>query len=386
MFQLIFLILSAFLLSSQALIHHLTINHDSRNVFKIETFAFLRDGVINVTISDFNFHLVTIGTNNSHPSSGKFMDTTPLRKLLSSNKKLNDSNVPSFPMGFLMRHADSESEAQEDLETIVERGVCIFDKKQKEDIFIDLTNPKAWKKSNLYHVISSDEHVGFYTLIYAHCLPSGYHGNTKFKLDADFYNPGPNYLSAGDTYLPLVYFLFFLLFSLSLGLWIWIVYSSSNSGPTTSLSSKPVVNHIHHMMTVLLAFKCLSLFFESVRYHYIAIYGVSETWSMVYFFFATLKGIMLFTVILLIGSGYSLMKNYLNDNEKRIIFVVLILQVLDNIAMVIIEDSAPGSQSWLAWKDILHLVDIICCLAILLPIVWSIRHLRSVIQYFHLFI
>merc|ERR1740130_2424436 len=29
------------------------------------------------------------------------------------------------------------------------------------------------------------------------------------------------------------------------------------------------------------------------------------------------------------------------------------------------------------WRDILHLVDIVCCVAILLPIVWSIRHLQE---------
>lgn len=97
---------------------------------------------------------------------------------------------------------------------------------------------------------------------------------------------------------------------------------------------------------------------------------------MVYYVFAFLKGIMLFTVILLIGSGWSLMKSYLNDQEKRIIWIVLTLQVLDNIAMIVLEESAPGSQGWLTWRDILHLVDIVCCCAILLPIVWSIRHLR----------
>jgi G protein-coupled receptor 107 len=58
------------------------------------------------------------------------------------------------------------------------------------------------------------------------------------------------------------------------------------------------------------------------------------------------------------------------------IYFVLILQVLDNVAMVVLEESAPGSQGWLTWRDLLHLVDIICCCAILLPIVWTIRHLR----------
>ena len=33
---------------------------------------------------------------------------------------------------------------------------------------------------------------------------------------------------------------------------------------------------------------------------------------------------MLFTVILLIGSGWSLMKSYLNDKEKKTILFVLV--------------------------------------------------------------
>ena len=45
--------------------------------------------------------------------------------------------------------------------------------------------------------------------------------------------------------------------------------------------------------------------------------------------------------------------------------------------MVVIEETAPGSQGWLTWRDVLHLVDIICCCAILFPIIWSIRHLRQ---------
>ena len=32
---------------------------------------------------------------------------------------------------------------------------------------------------------------------------------------------------------------------------------------------------------------------------------------------------------------------------------------------------------WLEWRDLFHLLDIICCCAILFPIVWSIKHMRE---------
>lgn len=126
--------------------------------------------------------------------------------------------------------------------------------------------------------------------------------------------------------------------------------------------------------------KTLSLLSESIRYHYIALYGVSESWSIIYYIFSFLKGIMLFTVIILIGSGWSVIKSFLNSHEKNIIFVVLILQVLNNIAMVVIEETSPGSIGWLNWRDMLHIVDILCCGAIIFPLAWSIRHLQEASQ------
>lgn len=51
--------------------------------------------------------------------------------------------------------------------------------------------------------------------------------------------------------------------------------------------------------------------------------------------------------------------------------------MLDNVALVVLEEMAPGSVEWYTWRDVLHLVDIACCCAILFPIVWSIRHLRQ---------
>lgn len=81
------------------------------------------------------------------------------------------------------------------------------------------------------------------------------------------------------------------------------------------------------MMTVLLVFKTLSMLFESIRYHYLGLTGAAEAWSIVYYLFAFLKGITLFVVMLLIGSGWSLIKPFLHSRDKKIIVVVLSLQV-----------------------------------------------------------
>ena len=47
------------------------------------------------------------------------------------------------------------------------------------------------------------------------------------------------------------------------------------------------------------------------------------------------------------------------------------------MATIILDESGPSSREWFTWRDIFHLVDIICCCAILFPIVWSIKHLRE---------
>eukprot|EP00904_Undaria_pinnatifida_P000070 jgi/Undpi1/10063/HiC_scaffold_28.g12517.m1 len=131
------------------------------------------------------------------------------------------------------------------------------------------------------------------------------------------------------------------------------------------------------MMTVLLVFKTLSMLFESIRFHYLGLTGAAEAWSIVYYLFAFLKGITLFVVMLLIGSGWSLIKPFLHARDKKIIVVVLSLQVLNNVAQIVLEETAPGSTVWLKWRNVLHVVDIVCCCFILVPIIWSIRNLRD---------
>eukprot|EP00607_Mallomonas_marina_P009512 CAMPEP_0182419110 /NCGR_PEP_ID=MMETSP1167-20130531/3509_1 /TAXON_ID=2988 /ORGANISM="Mallomonas Sp, Strain CCMP3275" /LENGTH=483 /DNA_ID=CAMNT_0024593745 /DNA_START=99 /DNA_END=1550 /DNA_ORIENTATION=+ len=342
----LFCIFSAFFYigSVASLVHNLVIRNDPRNLFKIETFGFIPGGKINITVEDFSLGAVKSGTNSS---------------LLQT--------------GFILRKFSSETAAEQDLEMIMEEMKCILNHPGEDDYVIDLSNQKTWRKLSKGYIIKPGA-AGLYSLVFARCRPMGPH-YVSFKLSASFRNPGPNYLSAGDAPLPTMYLVFFLLFLAALGVWVTVLVRPNPPG------TDPVkVHSIHYMMAVLLLLKTLCLLFESIRFHYIASTGASnlaEAWSIVFYIFTFLKGVMLFTVILLIGSGWSLMKGYLNDREKKIIMIVLTLQVIDNVAMIVLEETAPGSQGWLTWRDLLHLVDVMCCCAILFPIVWSIRHLRQ---------
>ena len=99
-----------------------------------------------------------------------------------------------------------------------------------------------------------------------------------------------------------------------------------------------------------------------------------------YYFVNFVKGSFLFTVILLIGSGWSFVKPVINDKERKVIFLVLLLQIIDNIALVVLSTETEGEQKYDDWSAVLHMVDIICCCAVLVPIVWQVNALEQSIE------
>ena len=143
---------------------------------------------------------------------------------------------------------------------------------------------------------------------------------------------------------------------------------------------QPIVYPIHHLMSLLLLLKTLAIFFEAVRYHYLRVTGHAVLWSAVYYTFAFLKGTTLFTVILLLGSGWSFVKPFLSDREKKMILAILVLQVLNNIAIVVLTQETEGEIRFDNWTAVLHLVDILCCCAVLIPIVWHVNALEKNIE------
>jgi len=112
-------------------------------------------------------------------------------------------------------------------------------------------------------------------------------------MEAAFVNPGPDYLSACEKPLPSLYFYFCLANLAALVAWV--------AALCTKTGTK--VHKLHFMMAALLVLKVGTLLSESIRYRAISETGSGEAWSYVYYTLSGLKGVMLFVVILLIGTG-----------------------------------------------------------------------------------
>ncbi|KAH8274227.1 hypothetical protein KR018_009079 [Drosophila ironensis] len=220
---------------------------------------------------------------------------------------------------------------------------------------------------NFSMLVATQHDEGLYN-VYFHACPN-YHPHTKivsFNVDIEENNNG-NYLSAGEMPLPALYFLMSLLFFFSGLFWVFILKKS-----------KHTVYKIHYLMAVLVFLKSLSLMFHSINYHFIEKRGEHvETWAILYYIAHLLKGAVLFITIVLIGTGWTFIKHILSDKDKKIFMIVIPLQVLANVAQIITDESDQSDAEFRTWHNIFFFVDLLCCGAILFPIVWSIRHLHE---------
>ncbi|KAL5561178.1 hypothetical protein UlMin_030925 [Ulmus minor] len=142
-------------------------------------------------------------------------------------------------------------------------------------------------------------------------------------------NGSRDYLSASHTQLPSLFFLFSLIYLAFLGFWIYNLYTN-----------KRYVYWIHFLMGGLLLMKALNLICTAEDKHYVKVIFI--------------RVVLLFTMIILIGTGWSFLKPFLQEKDKKVLMIMIPLQVIANLASV----------DWVTWNQIFLLVDIICCYTI----------------------
>ena len=110
--------------------------------------------------------------------------------------------------------------------------------------------------------------------------------------------------------MPTLYLIAFFVYAAVGAFWALTLYNSKNSQPGS-------VQQIHLLMGVLVFFKCLTVLCQSGMYHLIRMKGDPEGWNIAFYIFYSIRGLLLFTVVVLIGTGWSFLKPFLNDRRSR---------------------------------------------------------------------
>ncbi|KAM2625003.1 hypothetical protein TB1_031921 [Malus domestica] len=317
---------------SAAEIRTLTISADNRPMILFEKFGFTHTGHVSIRVSH-------VSVTSKHP------DIDPSR------------------FGFFL--LSEESLLQVLVEIQQNPQLCVLDSRYITHLFNfkELSPPPQASFNHSYPVSAPNE----YSLFFANCVPettvSMIVRTEVYNLDLD---GSRDYLSAGLTNLPSLFSVFFLAYLVFVGFWVYLCYTNKRS-----------VHRIHLLMGGLLLMKALNLICAAEDKHYVKVTGTAHGWDVLFYIFQFLRVILLFTVIVLIGTGWSFLKPFLQEKEKKVLMIVIPLQVLANVASIVIGETGPFIKDWVTWNQIFLLVDIICCCAIIFPIVWSIRSLRE---------
>ncbi|XP_028305261.1 protein GPR108 [Gouania willdenowi] len=219
-----------------------------------------------------------------------------------------------------------------------------------------------------FRIVIGSKAEGLYSLKFHYCQNRVPRFRLPYSFTVQVTEKNPDgFLSAAEIPLSRLYICMAAVFFAAAMVWVY-----------TLMKHRYSVFKIHWLMAALAFTKSISLVFHSINYHFINTEGHPiEGWAVMYYITHLLKGALLFITLALIGTGWAFVKYILSDKEKKIFMIVIPLQVLANVAYIIIESTEEGSSEYNLWKEILFLVDLICCGAILFPVVWSIRHLQE---------
>lgn len=328
--------------------------------------------------------------NNSRvgidPSHGSYIHHYNKRAIVSPIDLPSLSSSSSTPSSSFLANPMSNSHIKNNGNLVVPetrngqiRGLKLHKCPNTDDLPLIIHDGDMGRRSysfNFTMFVRQEKEEGLYYLTFHNC--QGRHTTynhlspstiTRFNLSMLIYetNYPENYLSAGVMPLPQMYFVLSVMFFLIGCIWVNFITHQKESALK-----------IHYLMTVLVFAKSSSLLFHGINYHYIALNGQPVvTWAYLYYATRSVKGALFFITLALIGSGWSFIKHILSDKDKKIIIVIVALQVIAHVAEIVLDESTEGEASNEFWSELCSMVDLFSCVAILYPITWSVRHLEE---------
>lgn len=339
-----FLLFAVLVLASAVLGRH-SFKINGENVLALKTFAFRDNGVAHIELNDVTFNPPV---ENETGKFGFLLFNTYAKDhglLLEQFLERQYLENPSYcPSTVYDKSSDSE-----DL-----KGTTLH-----KPIFFPWYNPQT--PSSAVEI----EKGGYYTLVFYRCTPSLVQAKVGYEL-LNVYNGKQREIDAGEEHVGFLNFSFaFIFFALGV-LWFGLM-----------VRNRQGVHAIHWLMLILCVVKSLellswSMFYWLSKHNFHHNFMRYTSWFLV-----SIRSCFLFMLIALLGSGWSLFSPVLSKNRKRVLFVVLILQLIVNFIHPFVVDEVVGAGNAVVWETILDLFDIICCCAVLLPSVWTIQNLEK---------
>ncbi|GFN88404.1 protein gpr107 [Plakobranchus ocellatus] len=340
-------------------LHDLTISNTPRELFLFENglahgAAPLIDAASAKTMSE--------SKNTKTSSSATSQETMKANATAASSD--------SFTASERQKREATEDESSQKQQTIVPSKI-LQDKKEKlpkaSILYFPLTQAMEGSMPvyRTYFIVHfrTEQEEGLYNIFFHNCQKQPF-VNLTLQIIQD--NNG-NYLSADEMPIPVLYFMFSIVYFILTAIWYSVLRKAEEG-----------VFKIHYMMLIVVLFKAFSCLFHGVNMHMIQLSGIHvDAWAILWYIVYLMRGAFMFVTVLLIGAGWAFIKHVFTDREKKLFLVIIPLQILMNVAWVIVEESEQGDASYNTWNKIFIVVDLLCCFAILFPVVWSIRHLQE---------
>eukprot|EP00118_Oscarella_pearsei_P013397 m.106914 g.106914 ORF g.106914 m.106914 type:complete len:508 (+) comp37272_c0_seq27:55-1578(+) len=363
--------------------HDIEINDDERPYIPISTFGFLDGGLLFFNLTDFH-------VRPNKKSSGVFgfvLEKTGMYGLAENKKSKEfcenrDSDSNSL---FFWMEIGRTSSSKKQFPTLTDMHIqCASEISSFLTVFQDgmqmqklLSVRMQNDKENSDDVIKYNTSFnisflnstakGLYTFAFYGC-PMYQTSSIRMTIKAEVVESNPTgFLSAGEARLPILYVTSSGIFFIIALFWFFKLRQSIDG-----------VFKIHYVMLLLAILASLSFLAHSINYHFINSFGIKEeSWAILYYIVHLLKGLLLFLTLVLIGTGWAFIKHIFSDNDRKVFMFIIPLQVFANIAQIILEEMEEWVVEYQSWKHVFVFVDLLCCGAVLFPILWSIRHLQE---------
>jgi len=363
-------------------IHNINIVSDRREIIPLANFGLTKDGFVDFQVTDFIIkdnidakygivvessqtqtasQYVETHINICRPESIAFFDKHP--KIL--NLLLDKDDPPKL----INEDMSQYGAVKWDISNL--KLTDLLTKSSSPDALFKVEHSTTNNSYSFHFQLEvKPEDEGQFTFYFYRCPrePTSYRTTVDYLFSAVITaKNGESFLSAGEKPLTFLYTAMGIVYFGMFWLWMKVMIHYSDN-----------LFKIHYLMAALVFAKFLACILHAIDYYFIASHGTpDEAWAILWYIIHLVRGMLLFISLALIGMGFAFIKHVLSYNEKLVLMTVVPLQILANVAYIIIDSSEEAELNYGTWKKILIFVDLLCCGAIIFPVMWSIRHLQQ---------